>query len=126
MGMSQVMPNLEKIVPEKVQLLKQKQTEATKNLPPELKRFQQQEKLWNPNSTPEEILAEIPKLNEFERTNAYQSMAYKIGQIEDEARAKKIIEQIPDEKARQNASEQFESARISRAAKDGKLDEAKK
>jgi hypothetical protein len=126
MGLSQVMPNLEKIVPEKVQLLKQKQAEATKNLPPELKRFQQQEKLWNPNSTPEEILAEIPKLNEFERTQAYQSLTYKIGQIEDEARAKKIIEQIPDEKARQNASEQFESGRISRAARDGKLDEAKK
>lgn len=67
MGLTQVMPNLEKIVPEKVQLLKQKQAEATKNLPPELKRFQQQEKLWNPNSTPEEILAEIPKLNEYER-----------------------------------------------------------
>ena len=126
MGMSQVMPNLEKIVPEKVQLLKQKQAEATKNLPPELKRFQQQEKLWNPNSTPEEILTEIPKLNEFERTQAYQSLTYKIGQIEDETRAKKIIEQIPDEKARQNAAEQFESGRISRAARDGKLDEAKK
>ena len=126
MGLTQVMPNLEKIVPEKVQLLKQKQAEATKNLPPELKRFQQQEKLWNPNSTPEEILAEIPKLNEYERANAYQSVAYKMGQIEDEARAKKIIEQISDEKARQNASEQFESSRISRAVKDGKLDEAKK
>ncbi|CAA9413305.1 MAG: hypothetical protein AVDCRST_MAG74-2773 [uncultured Pyrinomonadaceae bacterium] len=126
MGMSQAMPNLEKIVPEKVQLLKQKQAEATKNLPPELKRFQQQEKLWNPNSTPEEILTEIPKLNEFERTQAYQSLTYKIGQIEDETRAKKIIEQIPDEKARQNAAEQFESGRISRAARDGKLDEAKK
>jgi hypothetical protein len=126
MALTQVMANLEKLVPEKVQLLKQKQTEAMKNLPPELKRFQRQEKFWNPNSTPEEILAEIPKLNEFERTQAYQSLGYKIGQIEDEARAKKIIEQISDEKAQQNAAEQFESSRISRAARDGKLDEAKK
>jgi len=126
MGLSRVMKDLEKIAPEKVALLKQKQTEAMKNLPPELKRFQQQEKLWNQNSTPEEILAELPKLNEFERVQAYQSLTYKIGQIEDEARAKKLIEQIPDEKTRQNALEQFESARISRAAKDGKLDEAKK
>jgi hypothetical protein len=126
MGMSMIMKDLEKIAPEKVQFLKQKQTEAMKNLPPELKRMQQQEKVWNPNSTPEEILAELPKLNEFEKANAYRSLTYKIGAIEDEARAKKIIEQIPDEKTRQNAAEQFESARISRTAKDGKLDEAKK
>lgn len=126
MGLSLVMKDLEKIAPEKVPLLKQKQTEAMKNMPPELKRFQQQEKLWNQNSTPEDIIAELPKLNEFEKIQAYQSLTYKIGQIEDEARAKKLIEQIPDEKTRQNALEQFESARITHAAKDGKLDEAKK
>ena len=126
MGITRAMPSLEKIVPTKVSLLKQKQAEALKNLPPEVKRFQQQEKLWNPNSTPEEILAELPKLNEFEKTSAYQSLTNKIMQIEDEARAKKLIEQIPDEKARERANEQYESAKISRTAKDGKLDEAKK
>lgn len=126
MGISRAMPSLEKIVPTKVSLLKQKQTEALKNLPPEVRRFQQQEKLWNPNSTPEEILAELSKLNEYEKADAYQSLTNKIAQIEDEARAKKLIEQIPDEKARERASEQYESAKISRTAKDGRLDEAKK
>ncbi len=126
MGMSMMMPSLEKVVPEKIALLKQKQTDAMKNLPPEFKRMQQQEKLWNPNSTPEEIIADLPKLNEFERATAYQSLNNKIAQIDDEARAKKLIEQIPDEKARANATEQFESARISRTARDGKLEEAKK
>ena len=126
MAMNRVMANLEKIVPEKVPLLKQKQTEAMKNMPPEIKRFQQQEKIWNQNSTPEEILAELPKLNEVEKVSAYQSISYKIGQIDDEERAKKIIEQIPDEKARERANEQYESAKISRAADAGKLDDAKK
>jgi hypothetical protein len=126
MSMTRAIPSLEKIVPEKVPFLKQKQTEAMKNLPPELKRFQQQEKLWNPNSTPEDILAEIPKLNEFEKAQAYRSLTRKIAQIEDEERAKKLIEQIPDEKTRANAAEQFESAKINRTAKDGKLEEAKK
>lgn len=126
MGMSQAMPSLEKIVPEKVALLKQKQSEATKNLPPELKRMQQQQRLFNPNSTPEEIIAELPKLTEFEKNTAYQAFNNKISQIDDEARAKKLIEQIPDEKARANANEQYESAKISRTAKDGKLDDAKK
>lgn len=125
MMMSQVMSNLEKIVPEKMPSLKQRQTEQMKNLPPELKQMQQQAKLWNQNSTPEEILAELPKLNEFQKTSAYQSLGYKIAQIDDEARARKLIEQIPDEKARADASEQFESSRITRTARDGKLDEAK-
>jgi hypothetical protein len=127
MGMSQAMPSLEKVVPEKIQLLKQRQAEATKNLPPELKRFEKQQKIWNPNSTPEEILAELPKFtNEYEKTSAYESLVRKISQIEDETRAKKLIEQIPDEKTRQRATEQYESAKINRAAKDGKLDEAQK
>ncbi len=126
MGISMVMKDLEKIAPDRVPLLKQKQAEAMKNLPPELKRFQQQEKLWNQNSTPEEILADLPKLNEFEKRSAHNALSYKIAQIEDEARAKKLIEQIPDEKARANAAEQYESAKINRTAKEGKLDEAKK
>lgn len=126
MGMNTAMPTLEKIVPEKMPMLKQKQAEAMKNLPPELKRMQQSEKIWNPNSTPEEILADLPKMNEIEKVSAYQSLNNKIAQIEDDARAKKLIEQIPDEKARASAAEQYESGKISRAAKDGKLDDAKK
>jgi hypothetical protein len=126
MGLTKAMASLEKFVPEKLAALKQKQFEAMKNLPPELKRFEQQQKLWNPNSTPEEILAELPKItNEFEKVSAFESLSYKISEIDDDARAKKLIEQIPDDKARENAKEKYESAKISRAAKDGKLDEAK-
>ncbi|HSK72785.1 MAG TPA: hypothetical protein VK892_13880 [Pyrinomonadaceae bacterium] len=126
LAVAQILPSLEKIVPDKAALIKQTQAETMKNLPPEVKQMQQREKLWNPNSTPEEIIAELPKLNEFEKANAYQSITNKIAQIEDEPRARKLIEQIPDEKARLNVAEQFESAKISRLAKDGKLDEAKK
>jgi hypothetical protein len=126
MAMSRVMPTLAKIIPEKVPLLKQKQSEMTKNLPPEVKRMEQRQKLWNQNSTPEEIFAELPKLNEFEKASAYSALVYKIAQLDDEARAKKLIEQIPDEKARNQANEAYESAKISRAANDGKFEEAKK
>ncbi len=125
-GMSRAMPSLEKLVPEKFGLLKQRQAEAMKNMPPEVKRFEQQQKMWNPSTTPEDILADLPKLNEYEKISAYQSINNKVGQMDDDARAKKIIEQIPDEKARTNASENYESGKISRLAKDGKLDEAKK
>jgi hypothetical protein len=126
LGIIQVIPSMEKITPEKAALLKQKQVEAMKNLPAEFKRYEQRGKLWNQNSTPEEMIAELPKLNEYEKIEASTSIVDKILQIEDEARARKLIEQIPNEKARAHASEQFESAKISRTAKEGKLNEAKK
>jgi hypothetical protein len=95
-------------------------------MPSDVKRMEQRQKIWNQNSTPEELLAELPKLNEFEKVSLYASLSNKIAQIEDEVRARKLIEQIPDEKARTQASENYESAKIMRAANEGKLDEAKK
>lgn len=126
MSLGQVMADLEKFVPERMPVLKAKQTEAMKSLPPELARMQQQQKIWNPNSTPEEILANWPKYNEMERASAGQMLGSKIAQVEDDARAKKLIDQIPDEKVRDQAREQYESARIGRVSKEGNLDEAKR
>lgn len=127
MALSQAMPMLEKFAPDKVALLKQRQAENDASMPPEFKRMQEQQKLWDENSTPEDILAQLPKLqNEYEKLSANQSLIRKIGQIEDEARAKKLIDQIPDEKTRTSAQEQFEAARIGRSATAGKLDEARK
>jgi hypothetical protein len=127
MALSQCMSSLEKLVPEKIALLKQRHTDSQKSLPTELKNMQRQQKLWDSNSTPEDILAEIPKLqNEMDKNWAYQSLASKISQIDDETRAKRLIDQIPDEKARERALNQFESSKISRAASAGKLDDARK
>lgn len=125
MAMAKAMAGLEKLVPERLPALKMRQSELSKNLPPEIKKMQQQQKIWNQNTTPEEILAELANLNEMERANAYNALISKISAIEDEDRAKILIEQIPDEKFREMASDRFESAKISRTAKDGKLDEAK-
>jgi hypothetical protein len=126
MMFTQAQPILEKALPEKAILLKQRKTELSKNLPPEMKQFEQISKVYNPNSTADELLAEIPKLNEGMREQAYEVLGQKIAKIEDEAKAKKMIEQIPDEKARERANEKYESAKISRAASSGKLEDAKK
>ena len=127
MALTRSMSSLEKLVPEKIPLLKQRQADGQKTLPTEFKNMQRQQKLWDSNSTPEDILAEIPKLqNEMEKNMAYQSLTSKIDQIEDETRAKRLIDQIPDEKARERALNQFESSKISRAASAGKLDDARK
>lgn len=126
MSMTRVMKDLEKFIPERMPVLKQKQADVMKSLPPEFARMQQSEKIWNPNSTPEEILANWPKYNEMEKSMAGSSLISKIGQVEDDARAKSLIDQIPDEKTRDQARERYESAKIGRASADGKLDDAKK
>lgn len=127
MALARALPSLEKILPEKAVLLKQRQTDNQRTLPVEYANSMRMQRVWNPNSTPEEALAEIPKLqNDFEKSNAYQSIAAKIAQIDDEVRARKLIDQITDEKARNRVLEQFESARVTRAANAGKLDDARK
>lgn len=127
MALTRALPNLEKLVPEKAAMLKQRQADSQRALPTEYRNSIRMQRVWDPNSTPEELLAEIPKLaNEYERTNGYMAVANKISQIDDDTRARKLIDQIPDEKARTRALEQFESNRISRAASAGKLEDARK
>lgn len=126
MSMTRVMKDLEKFIPERMPVLKQKQADVMKSLPPEFSRLQQAEKIWNPNSTPEEILANWPKYNEMEKSMAGGSLVSKIALVDDDARAKSLIDQIPDEKIRDQARERYESAKIGRASADGKLDDAKK
>ncbi|MEQ1606734.1 MAG: hypothetical protein ABL999_17870 [Pyrinomonadaceae bacterium] len=129
--MSSLLPTaismLEKFVPDKIALLKARKAENEASMPPELKQSMELQKLFDPSATPEDILAQLPKLSsEFEKSMAYQSLSGKIGEIEDEVRAKKLIDQIPDEKTKANLLEQFESTKIARTASAGKLDEARK
>lgn len=126
MSLTRALPNLEKIVPDKAALLKQRQAESQRNMPNELRNSMRMQSLWDPNSTPEAILAEIPKMNEIERMSAYQAVSSKISQVEDETRAKRLIDQIGDEKARTRAQEQFDSVKITRAASAGKLEDARR
>jgi hypothetical protein len=127
MFLSQAMSVLEKFVPERSAQLRQRQAEVQGELPTEFAQMQQQQRMWDPNSTPEDILAQLPQLkNDMERSMAYQNLTSKIGQIDDDARARKLIDQIPDEKTRMNALEQLESRRISRTAGAGKLEDARR
>lgn len=126
MSLARALPNLEKIVPEKAALLKQRQAESQRNMPNEFRSSMTMQRLWDQNSTPESILAEIPKMGEMERMTAYQALTNKISQVEDETRAKRLIDQIGDEKARARAQEQYDSAKISRVAGAGKLEDARK
>ena len=143
---TQAIPTLEKFVPERVPALKARDAENKKSLPTEMRASVTQSSLWNQSTTPEErlascfdsrgwtqsttpeeILAQLPKMtNENDKRNAYSQLANKIGQIPDEARAKKLIDQIPDDKTRASAQEQFDTARAGRAVSAGKIDEARR
>ena len=129
MGMTMItsaLPTLEKFVPERVAALKARDAENKKSLPTEMKASMGIPKAFDPNTTPEDLIALLGKsTNENEKRMMNQALAQKISQITDEARAKKLIDQIPDEKTRATAQEQFDAMRISRAAAAGKVDEAR-
>jgi hypothetical protein len=125
--MSRAIPILEKIAPDRAQVVRQRHTTLQRNMPSDLRNMQQQQRLWDPNSTPEEILSMIPRMtSDNEKNNAYQAVAGKIAQVTDDARAKRLIDQIPDERARTSAREQFEAMRLGRLASTGKLEEARR
>ncbi len=117
MALSRALPSLEKLVPDKAAMLRQRLAESQKTLPNEMRNSMRMQRLWDQNSTPEQILAEIPKIqNEMERNMAYQSLGSKISQVTDETRARRLIDQISDEKVRSRALDQLEAAKISRLA----------
>ncbi len=124
--MGQAIPILEKIVPERAAALKQRQAESQRSLPAEMKGIQEMQKIFDPASTPEDILAQMAKMPDGPiKSQAYPALQSKIGQITDEARAKKLIDQIPDEKERVIAQDKYDSAKIARTAAAGKLEDAR-
>lgn len=130
-ALGRAIPLIEKLAPEKGVLLRAKDAAnkrpatANGNARPG-QGGQNQRRLWNPGDTPENIIAAAAKItNVREKNSALQAAAGRIGQITDEARAKKIIDSIPDEKIRAQAQNQFDANRINRMTVEGRLDEAK-
>ena len=125
-ALTRSLATLEKVLPERTLLLKQRDAQNRKSQPPD-RNTQGRARFYDPGMTPEDVLAQAAKLpNETDRMMAYQAVAARISQITDDARAKKLIDQIPDERIRTNAAEQYESVRISRLTATDKLDEARK
>lgn len=125
-SISRAVPLLEKLVPDRAALLKQKTAKPVSVTVSASAPQGQAARTWDPNGTPEQIIAAANKItNAREKTTALQTAATKIGQIADEARARKIIDSIPDEKIRAQAQNTFDANRINRMTVEGRLDEAK-
>lgn len=127
MAAGQAIPVLEKYVPERIGLLKQKDAEYKKSLPSEMRGAMNLGKMYDPNTPAEDVLAQISKAtNDNDKRQLYPILTQKISQITDEARAKRLIEQIPDDKTRATAQEKFDANRINEAISAGKVDEARR
>ncbi len=127
MGMiKSAIPTLEKFVPERIPALKARDAENRKNVPTEMKSVMSMTSAFDPNSTPEDMLAQLARSSdENMKRMMYPMLTQKISQVTDEARDKKLIDQIPDDKTRATAQEQFDAAKIMRAAAAGKIDDAR-
>ena len=77
---------LEKFAPDKAALLRQKKAENEANLPKEFKQSLDIQKLFDPSSTPEDLVAQLPKLSDFEKSVAYTALSNKIGEVDKVAR----------------------------------------
>ncbi len=127
-SISRAIPMIEKVAPDKVLLLKQKDAANKKAATTSSAngRGGQPARQWNPADTPEQIIAAAGRItNARDKAAALQAAVGKIGQIADEARAKRIIDSIPDERLRAQAQNTFDANRINRMTAEGKLDEAK-
>lgn len=129
---NRAIPTLQKVVPEKIPLLTQKVADIQKAAPANgrggaAQLQQQAQRQFDRTASPEDILAQIPKMtNDADKRAAYQSVGNKAAQLTDEARAQKLIDQIPDDTARAAAQKQLDTAKIARSANSGKLEDARK
>jgi hypothetical protein len=127
-ALTRSLPTFEKVLPEKIAVLKQRDAQNRKSQPAASgQNAQGTARFYDQNIPLEDLLAQAAKLpNERDRQNAYQIVAGRIGQVTDDAKAKKLIDQIQDEKIRANALKQFENGLIGRLAAADKLDEARR
>jgi len=127
-SLTRALPMLEKLLPERIAILKQRDAQNRKASSTARGRNAQGPARFFDSNTPlEDVLAQAARQpNERDRLSAYQAVASRIGQVTDDAKAKKLLDQIPDEKIRANALKQFESGRIARLTQAEKMDEARR
>jgi len=123
---SLVIPLVDKFAPDRSAALKQRQADVQKSMPSDVRGMQQSTGLFNPNMTAEQIVATIPKLPDNSKPMAYSALMNKMRTITDDAQAKKLIDQIPDQKVRDALQTQMDAGRVDRSIQTGKLDDTRR
>jgi len=126
---SSMMPTLERLVPEKLPQLKQKQASIRKQMPPEMIAMEESFGSMmggNKDTPPEKSIADAAKLPAFARRQAYNQAIDKMVAAGDAEKARGILQNVPEGKERDDALAYLDSQLAGRAIEKGNLDEAQK
>ncbi|MFL6373094.1 MAG: hypothetical protein ACJ73D_00360, partial [Pyrinomonadaceae bacterium] len=128
--LNQVIPLVDKVAPERTAALRQRQAEIANSTGTtggnNGGRNQARQAMFSSATTPEQIIAQLPAMQDADRGMAYAALAAKIGAMTDDGQAKKLIDQIPDEQQRAALQERLDNTSATRAIQAGKLDDARK
>lgn len=124
MALQFIMPEIEKLMPERVPQLRKRISEIQKTLDPEAKRWMELEPLMRSGTT-DALLEAAAKAPPEMRNMLYSSAAWKLAQSGDTERARQIISDNISGPEREQILAQMDQRLIARALEQGKLDEAK-
>ncbi|HEY0320618.1 MAG TPA: hypothetical protein VGC66_06695 [Pyrinomonadaceae bacterium] len=120
-----LLPDLEKLVPERSEQLRKRVSDAQKALDPQARKWMELEPLMRDGTT-DAILEAAGKAPAGIRNALYSSAAWKLFEAGDAERARQIISDNLSGQERDQALAQIDRRLVMRALEQGKLDEAKK
>lgn len=124
---SQMMPAMEKFVPERIVQLKQKQADIRKQMPPEMLAMQDSfGSMSNKDTAPERMISDAAKMPAFARSRMYNQAIDKMVAAGDGEKARGVLQSTPDGKERDSALAYLDSKLAGGAMDKGNLDEAQK
>jgi hypothetical protein len=125
MSIQFMLPELEKLVPERAEQLRKRLAEARKKLDPEMQKWMEFEPLMR-GGTAEALLEAGAKAPAIMRTALYSAAAWKLFEAGDAERARQIISDNLSGQERDQSLAMIDRRLVARALEQGKLDEAKK
>lgn len=126
-NLSQMTQIIEKYAPEKSSLLKQKEAEMKKVMPEYFRSWQEASKLTtDPNTTAEKLIEESEKFAGWEKYELLRTAVDRAITAGTSDKIRQSLQNLPDNKQRNDALDYLDSKISDKAIKDDKLDEVQK
>jgi hypothetical protein len=125
-GLNYALPVLQKLAPEKIAQLKQKQTALNKQSPQNTRAAQIASAVNNPNATPEQLIADASKAQPSLRGAFYRQAAMRGISAGEPEKVLALLQNLPDSRERNDALAFLNSNIASRLLQAGKTDEARR
>lgn len=117
---------LQKIVPEKIPQLKQKQAALRKQSPPGVRNFEIPTSFSDPEATPEKLIADATKAQPQMRGAFYRQAVYRGISGGDPEKIRALLQNQPPSKERDDAIASLDANLAMKQLREGKTDEARK